>query len=206
MQRLFSDVHEAEHATLCGDTDRLPVRRFFERQWEHALPAGASRLEALSAHATEVSIRLVLSNAYLFKVDAASMKESLEVRVPMLDENLVAFGLTLPHRLKVKGRRCKRVLRELAARRLPPEVALKPKKGFGVPVDTWVTHGFKQRLRETLLARSSPLPRCVRRECYAPWVEAFCDSRLYPGLSRLGLYYRMMMLLSVHLSLCPSHE
>ena len=46
----------------------------------------------------------MLANDYLYKVDTASMKESLEVRVPMLDEDLMAFGLSLPHQLKVNGR------------------------------------------------------------------------------------------------------
>ena len=88
----------------------------------------------------------MLPNDFLFKVDTASMRESLEVRVPMLDEDLFAFGLSLPHRLKVNGRTCKRVLREVAKRRLPPAVANKPKWGFGIPVDTWVDADFKARL------------------------------------------------------------
>ena len=77
------------------------------------------------------------------------MKESLEVRVPMLDEDLFAFGLSLPHQLKVNGRTCKRVLRGVAERKLPPAVANKPKLGFGVPVDNWVDAEFKTNLRDT---------------------------------------------------------
>ena len=53
-------------------------------------PPRASRLERLSAHATEINTRLTLPNDFLFKVDTASMRESLEVRVPMLDEDLFA--------------------------------------------------------------------------------------------------------------------
>ena len=79
------------------------------------------------ALATEANIRLVLPNDFLFKVDTASMKESLEVRVPMLDEDLFAFGLpsTSP---QGQGSNCKRVLRGVAERRLPPAVAKKPKR------------------------------------------------------------------------------
>jgi asparagine synthase (glutamine-hydrolysing) len=67
----------------------------FEPCWEYHL-SKASRLEQPFAHMTEASIRLTLANDYLFKVDITSMKESLEVRVPMLDEDLCAFGLSLP--------------------------------------------------------------------------------------------------------------
>ena len=79
---------------------------------------------------TEVYTRLTMANDFLFKVDIASMRESLEVRVPMLDEDLFAFGLSLPHARKVRGRTCKTVLRGVAARWLPTEVAQKAKRGF----------------------------------------------------------------------------
>src|SRR5207247_11269188 len=108
----------------------LPVRRLFVPQCEYCLPRHSSRLDRLSLHMTEVNTRLLLPNDFLFKVDTASMKESLEVRVPMLDEELFAFGLSLPHRLKVNGRTCKRVLSEIAQRKLPPKVADKQKMGF----------------------------------------------------------------------------
>lgn len=201
IQQLFCWVREREHKALCKDTGLLPIRRLFESQWEQGLPTGASRLERLSAHATEVNTRLILPNDFLFKVDTASMRESLEVRVPMLDEDLFAFGLSFPHRLKVNGRTCKRVLRAVAKRRLPPAVANKPKRGFGIPVDSWVDEDFKTRLRETLLGPSSRLPEFFRREAYRPIIEAFCDGRPCPGISREGLYQRAIMLLSVQLTM-----
>ena len=79
------------------DTDLLSVRRLFESQWSYDLPKGASRLERVWAHLTEVNKRLILPNDFLLKVDTASMKESLEVRVPMSDEDLFAFTVSLPH-------------------------------------------------------------------------------------------------------------
>jgi len=201
MQTLFCWVREREHQQLCRDTAVLPVRRLFEPQWEYHLPPGASRLERLSAQATEAKVRLALPNDYLFKTDTASMREGLEVRVPMLDEELFAFGLSLSHRLKASGRTCKRVLRTVAEHRLPPAVARKPKAGFDMPIDAWVDADFKVRLRETLLGSASELPEFFRPEVYRPLVAAFCDGRLYPGISRQGLYDRAIMLLSVHLAL-----
>ena len=202
MHNLLCWVREHEHRRLCWDREILPVRRLFEPQWEHDLPPNASRLECLSAHATEIHTRLLLPNDFLFKVDTASMRESLEVRVPMLDEELFAFGLSLPHALKVKGQTCKRVLRAVARRWLPPTVANKPKWGFNIPVDSWVHADFKMRLREALLGSSSRLPEFFRPEVYRPMIEAFCEGRPYPGISRPGLYQRAIMLLSVHVVLC----
>jgi len=201
MQSLFCWLGNQEHAALCRDTDVLPIRRLFEPQWEYHLPAKATRLERLSAHATEVSIRLTLANDYLFKVDVASMKESLEVRVPMLDEDLVDFGLCLPHRLKVNGRTCKRVLRKVAERRLPKAVANKPKWGFAVPLDRWVDADFKERLRDALLGPSSKLPGYFRPEAYTKIVKSLYEASSFYDMRQSALYVRAIMLLSAQLTL-----
>ncbi len=200
VQNMFTFLREKELRGLCLDYGKmLPVRRFFEQQWEHVLPPKAGRVERLSALATEVNTRVTLANDFLFKVDLASMKESLEVRVPMLDEELFSFGLTLPHKLKVKGRECKQVLREVAARQLPLMIAKKPKHGFAVPVDRWVNEGFKLRVRETLLGPSSRLPEFFHCDGYTPVVQAFCNGAA-SGMSREALLRRIVFFLSIHLA------
>jgi asparagine synthase (glutamine-hydrolysing) len=202
VQDLFTWMHEDDLRSLCVDYGKvLPVRRFFEQQWEHGLSSRASRVERLSALATEANVRVTLSNDFLFKVDLASMKESLEVRVPMLDEDLFSFALTLPHDLKVKGHTCKQVLREVAARELPLMVARKPKHGFGVPVDRWVNTEFKHQVRETLLGPSSRLPEFFRPDIYGPLIEAFCSGRPYRTCSRHALFQRVVMLLSLDITM-----
>jgi asparagine synthase (glutamine-hydrolysing) len=198
IQDLFTWMHDEDLSRLSVDHGKvLPVRRFFEQQWEHCLPARASRVERLSALATEVNVRVTLPNDFLFKVDLASMKESLEIRVPMLDEDLFSFGVALPHHLKVKGRQCKRVLREVSTRQLPVTVAQKPKHGFAMPVDRWVNKEFKHRIREVLLGPSSRLPEFFKPEGYRYLVEAFCDGRLDRALPREALFRRVVMLLSI---------
>jgi asparagine synthase (glutamine-hydrolysing) len=201
VQGLFCLMSEQEHKKLCGDPHLLPVRRLFDRQWEHNLPAKSSRLERLSALATEINIRLVLPNDFLFKVDAASMKESLEIRVPMLDEDLIDFGLSLPHRLKVSGRTCKQVLRSVAARQLPDSVATKPKWGFSIPMHIWVNSTLKDCVRENLLDRSSRLSDCFDPRIYTPMIHAFCKGDPYGTISTQNLYPRIIMLMAVHLAL-----
>ena len=203
LRNMISVMREREQTEAFGGHDLLPTRRLFEPTWPNVFDRGASRLERLSALMTEVNIRLALANGDLFKVDSASMRESLEVRVPMLDEDLVALGLTLPHRLKTRGRVGKRVLRSIADRWLPSEVARKPKAGFASPIDAWVDASFKQRLHETLLAADSPLRGLMRTDICERWVTAFRDGTHLPEMSRSGLYQRAIALLSVHLALCP---
>jgi asparagine synthase (glutamine-hydrolysing) len=176
IQSMYCWLSDEEHAALCQDTDLLPVRRLFVPQWDYHLPAHAGRLERISAHATEVGMRLTMAKDYLFKVDSASMKESLEVRVPKLDEHLVAFGLSLPHHLKVQGRTCKRVLRGVAQRLLPTAIATKAKWGFAVPLGAWVDADFNELLRNTLLGPSSKLCEYFRPTAYTKIVKDICDS------------------------------
>lgn len=201
VESLLCWLRSEEHTALCRDRDMLPIRRWFVPQWDRRRLGSAPRRERLSALLTEVCTRLMLPNDFLFKVDTASMRRSLEVRVPMLDEDLFSFGLSLPHSDKVRGRDCKRTLRAIARRWLPEAVARKPKWGFGIPVDTWVDRQFKERFRETLLQASTPLDEFFRPEVYRPIVQAFCDDQSLPSVSRQGLYQRAIMLLSLHLHL-----
>jgi asparagine synthase (glutamine-hydrolysing) len=201
VQALISHVRPAEQERFMPGHDLEPTRRWFEPRWDTVLPTSISRIEQLSARLTEAHARLVLPSDFLFKVDMASMKEGLEVRVPMLDEQLFAFGLTLPHRLKVNGRTGKVILRQIADRTLPREIASKPKMGFALPMDTWVSDSFKAQARQYLLDRGSPLNSYLERSAFAPMVEAFADGKQLQGVSRRGLYRRVVTLLSLQLSL-----
>jgi asparagine synthase (glutamine-hydrolysing) len=202
LQTLFCWLRGAEQEALLVDPGGVePVQRLFEQRWSSNGSAAASRLERLSTRTAEVNMRLILPDDYLFKVDSASMRESLEVRVPLLDEELIAFGLSLPHALRARGRTAKAVLRAVAARRLPAAVAAKPKQGFTVPVDRWVDADFKRQVRERLSDPGSRLAGSFHPDVYLPWVHAFADDIPVPGISRAGLYQRVIMLLSLDLAL-----
>ncbi|MBE2270383.1 MAG: asparagine synthase (glutamine-hydrolyzing) [Anaerolinea sp.] len=199
VQKMFCVLPEAEHRRLIRDIDAQPIRRLFEPEITRG-KRYTNRAEQLSAQIAEASLRIEMPNAFLFKTDIASMHRSLEVRVPMLDEDLFAFGLALPHRLKVYQGQTKAVLRQVAARRLPARIANKPKHGFSIPVDTWVDAEFKARLRETLLGSNSNLPRFFAPDSYRPIIEAFVNRRTLPGVALSLLYRRAIMLLSIHLA------
>ena len=201
VQALFSWIRPRELGTLLRDASELePARRLYEPQWEHAV-AGVSRTERLSALAVEANVRLVLPNDFLFKVDIASMRHGLEVRVPMLDEDLMDAGLSLPHALRVEGRQAKRVLRAIAERHLPKRVTERPKQGFAIPVDDWVDDDFKRNVGELLLESDSPVAEHLEPASYRPWIRAFTHGEPHPTLTRLSLYQRTVMVLSLDLAL-----
>lgn len=74
----------------------------------------------------------------LRKADRMSMAHSLELRVPFLDRQVLAAAQALPRRYRCTGRHGKIALRAAAARRLPPQLADAPKRGFPVPLADWL--------------------------------------------------------------------
>ena len=74
----------------------------------------------------------------LVKVDRAGMFYSLENRVPMLDRDVVEFSWTLPVQYKMSDGVTKRVMRDILYRYVPKEMMERPKKGFSIPIDTWM--------------------------------------------------------------------
>jgi hypothetical protein len=83
-------------------------------------------------------------------------------------------------------------------------VVERPKQGFALPVDSWVTPQFRSNLREVLLDPRSPVGAYLSQETYLPWVTAFCNGDQHPSISRLGLYQRATMLLALELWLGDS--
>jgi asparagine synthase (glutamine-hydrolysing) len=65
------------------------------------------------------------------------MMNGLEARCPFQDREVVELAATLPPEVKVRGWEKKALLKQVAARWLPPEVVYRPKHGFSLPVDAW---------------------------------------------------------------------
>ncbi|MEW5733318.1 MAG: asparagine synthase (glutamine-hydrolyzing) [Thermodesulfobacteriota bacterium] len=91
-----------------------------------------------------------LPDAMLTKVDRASMATSLEVRVPLLDHRIFEFTARLPQNLLYRDGTGKYLAKKLLARYVPPKLFLRPKMGFGVPIETWLRRELKPLLQDYL--------------------------------------------------------
>ncbi len=85
--------------------------------------------------------KLYLQDDILVKVDRASMMNSLEVRAPYLDIDLVNFVRRIPSRYKYRNGQTKYILKEALKSILPLEILYRSKKGFGVPIGQWFMDG-----------------------------------------------------------------
>ena len=104
----------------------------------------------------------VLPDDLLVKMDIATMASSVEARSPLLDHVLVEFAAGLPDETRASAFQTKPLLRELARRWLSPEIARAPKRGFEVPMASWLRNELRPFLTETLLAPDARVSAFVR--------------------------------------------
>jgi asparagine synthase (glutamine-hydrolysing) len=170
-------------------------------------------LEDVSSQLTAVMFALSLPGEMLKKVDMMSMKNSVEIRVPLLDEALVDFAAHLPYALKTTAGQNKRVLRALAERWLPVDVSRAKKHGFGIPLDILAAQSLKQVIKECLLSPHAHIHDFLDTAKIQHWVDLFenrssdLKSRNQYALeiSREGLYQRLFFLLSLELWMQKYH-
>src|SRR6267378_208048 len=99
-----------------------------------------------------IDMRLYLENDILVKLDRASMRASLEGRVPLLNNDFVTYATSLPLNMKLRGLRSKFLLKRALRGVLPDRILNRPKKGFGIPVAEW----FRGPLKEQMLSVLAP--------------------------------------------------
>jgi asparagine synthase (glutamine-hydrolysing) len=86
----------------------------------------------------------------LVKADIATMSNSLELRSPFLDVNVVEWGISLMYRNKIKGFETKHILKNVARSLVPTKLIDRPKMGFGIPRAEWMRTAMKEMVIDTL--------------------------------------------------------
>jgi asparagine synthase (glutamine-hydrolysing) len=115
----------------------------------HDLYTTAAALPELN-RSLYVDTQSYLADNCLVKVDRMSMANSLEVRVPLLDKELVTMAFDVPPNLKIRGSETKWLLKRIASRQLPRECVYRPKEGFSIPMKHWLGSHFRPILEEYL--------------------------------------------------------
>lgn len=143
----FSNQEEIDHL-IKNDASRqqLEIRK---QHWLKPL------IDSETINAVLLSdMQLVLPYDMLTKVDMMSMANSLEVRVPFLDHEVVNYVFTLPDHYKVDGKQRKKILRDAFRHDLPPELYTRNKQGFEVPLLRWFRRDLQGLIENEWLSES----------------------------------------------------
>ncbi len=101
-----------------------------------------------------LDIKTYLVGDILTKVDRASMAHALEVRVPLLDHQLVEWMAGLQPDMKLHGREGKYIFKKSLEKYLPDDILYRPKMGFAVPLNAWFKGPLKDKVRDALLGET----------------------------------------------------
>ena len=145
-----------------------------EQAWTSALQSRSDdRLNDILA----LDFSTYLPGAVLTKVDRASMAHGLEVRPPLLANELIDFAFSLPGECKMQGMTTKSLLKRAAADLLPARIVQRRKKGFAIPLARWLCTALRPRLCEII--QHSPLwdLGMLDRATFREWYLAHCDRR-----------------------------
>jgi asparagine synthase (glutamine-hydrolysing) len=144
-------VHDDVPDPLFESVSPAAVGQRTVREHHASLPQSLHDRESLT-RIQAVDSRLSLPNQMLPKVDKASMYNSLEVRVPFLDTDVVECAMGLPTTYKITRNQRKRLLKEAFDDVLPDSILERNKQGFDMPIGEWFKGSLAQEFRDTVHA------------------------------------------------------
>lgn len=125
-----------------------------EDLWLANMPVGRNIVD----RATRRDFSWYMPEDILVKVDRASMANSLEMRAPFLDRQVIEFAFSkVPTSLKAVPGQRKILLKMLAARLLPKDLDLQRKQGFSIPLASWISATKYRDVFENSLYRNNSL-------------------------------------------------
>jgi len=95
-------------------------------------------------------MNVILPDQYLEKVDRSTMANSVEIRVPFLDNELAEYAMSLPSHYKVQGKEKKYLLKKAFKELVPKKILYGAKRGFGVPFQYWLKSSLKDFMRDEI--------------------------------------------------------
>ena len=151
--------HDRLRSSLEGYQPMSVMQRYFDRTrgWDPL-----SRVQY-------VDVKTYLVDDILTKVDRASMAHSLEVRVPLLDHEVMEFAARIPARFKLRAGEGKYILKRALRDLVPAEAMNRPKMGFSIPLAQWFRGELKGQFEERVLGASSFLGELMNRDSIRHW-------------------------------------
>ena len=107
------------------------------------------------ANMLRADIGMMLPDDFLTKVDRASMSCGLEVRPPLVDHELLELTARMPSSLKIRGSETKWIFKDIYRDRLPRDITKRSKRGFEIPIDSWLRGPLRDVFEDTVFSSNS---------------------------------------------------
>jgi len=119
-----------------------------------------------------VDTKTWLPDDLLVKADRMTMATSVELRVPLLDHQILEFAASLPPTYKVRGFKLKRILKAALGDSVPKQILNRAKTGFPVPYAQWMRFDIKDFIFDTMMSEDAFWPRFFSRRAVSALLEA----------------------------------
>ena len=141
-----------------------------------------------------VDFKTFLQDDPLQKTDRMSMANSLEVRVPLLDNAIIDFSRRVSLNKKIKGFQTKYLLRKALSRFQPDEIAFGKKRGFTPPIALWIKNGLKDYMLSTLSSEAISNVGFLRHD----YITEIIDDHLNGRAENSRLIWALIVLVNWH--------
>lgn len=143
MWSLSSQFDEKGIQNLLLSRENMPLLAYHSKELK---PEYFSPLSYMMA----IDYQTYLPDDIMTKVDRATMRSSLEGREPFLDHKIIEWVAQLPDHFKYNNGIKKHILREIVYQYIPREKMDRPKMGFAIPIEKWLTGDLRERLEDAL--------------------------------------------------------
>lgn len=154
---------------LCSESHRTQLDSSMPH-WDYLsdyfppLSGGRHPIDDRVGQAMVVDANTYLPGALNTKADRASMSVSLELRCPFQDHKVVELAFSLPVSWRLNRSISKYILRKACADLLPPAIACRSKKGFGLPLESWFQNELRDMFMDTVLSPHAMARGYFRRQ------------------------------------------
>lgn len=189
VKRIASHIFSQEQYLFSEqELRKLLVKNTFDFRDLNRLPKGGTPQEKQAFW----DVEHYLKDDLLVKVDRASMHYSLETRVPLLDMELVEFSLNVPLSLKVNQEYgTKYLMKKTLYDMVPQEIFDRPKKGFSIPLNKWLSKELKPLLDKYLSKQKIEFAGLVDYAMVKRLMDQYLGGKTF-------LYNRIWALLVLH--------
>jgi asparagine synthase (glutamine-hydrolysing) len=149
----------------------------FEEQYDRHLD--------LLSNMLNIELGTYLSRHNLLYHDKMGMANGVEIRVPLLDLDLLTFSQTVPSSLKVKGFTGKYLFRKVMEKYLPKAIIQRSKTGFGAPIRQLVKDDWRHDIQQ--LANTLP-PTIFNKAAIQQLIRDNQCNKVDAGYALLGLW------------------